>query len=177
MALASPRICPTVQCLYVGVTRLLLRSGHESFISILFLYWNIVKTASTASRIKYPICQCIDTYIHSFFVFVPPGPLLPPVDGDFSVFRVHFRAGGEFFPSHRHRGVLLLPVVHQRHLLVHQGLSQCNAVSNESLNTFKQRFYDGCTCSVQGYSALDAVCSGFVLEESLRGGMRGPVSS
>lgn len=43
------------------------------------------------------------------------------VGGCFPVLRVHLREFCVLLPSHGHRGLLLLPVVHQRHLLIHQG--------------------------------------------------------
>ena len=51
-----------------------------------------------------------------FRVFV-----LVEVDGDVSVLRLHFRADRELLPSHGDGGLLLLPMVYQRHLLLHQG--------------------------------------------------------
>lgn len=43
------------------------------------------------------------------------------VDGGVSLLRLHVRHDGVLLPADGHRGILLLPVVHQPHLLLHQG--------------------------------------------------------
>ena len=56
-----------------------------------------------------------------FSLVLARSPTFIPVDGDVSLLRLHVRHDGVLLPAHRHRRVLLLPVVHQHHLLLHQG--------------------------------------------------------